>query len=204
MASPKKNSDKDVLYTVTKDSLSTIHYYLNTRDYSSASIVQSNRFPNHTEFVLEENLSKNVMGQSMLTLKTFGTREGFTVTRTEGGSRDLVEMAEYRVTPLPLMGMSMSRVACASGVVRVSENVLDSVTRQKIQEFAKRNPEIAEELKKNPLPIVQHARASKAAFTSASTLTFAEAIDTPSEFQACPDHMPNVVVDKLNKKSATR
>lgn len=83
-------------------------------------------------------------------------------------------------------------VQCGRNSVRATNNVVDDVTRERIQSFAKDHPELAAKL-----------RASQAQITTiqGTPVTLAQVENTSSQFRACPEaqRQNGMVVEKLTR-----
>lgn len=187
----KWDSGQTLYATLLEDSGEKFHHYMTSVGETSevqVSVVQSKR-TGSVEFEIQE---KKADGTSVA-FKTSSLDQGYRIDKEKDGySVSNLESAEHRDTNVLtfLFVDNLSSVHCkdSNASVRVSENVLDSVTRDKIQQFALRNPEIAAELEKLDLPIVKT--------DLGKSMTFAQAVETPSSYKSCPVGKPAVAVER--------
>ncbi len=80
-----------------------------------------------------------------------------------------------------------------SEFINVNEN--ESVTRDKLKQFAEDHPALGIALRGERLPVTVVGGIPK---------SFGEAIDTPSQYRACPENRSGIVLERLTEKSAAR
>lgn len=86
-------------------------------------------------------------------------------------------------------------LSCGGAKKDIVTNETESVTRDKLQQFAEAHPQLAAVLRKVELPVT---------VTGGLPVSFAKAVDTPSEFRACPENRSGILLERITEKSAKR
>jgi len=115
------------------------------------------------------------------TLVTHGDRRGYEQTRVDALGHSVQErigVDTYLRWPTE-WGASIDRIYCAGHErdTNVIPAITDSVTRDKIQQFAQSHPELRDRLQHVTLPVT---------LSGGKQINFGEALAQPSDFRACP------------------
>jgi hypothetical protein len=86
-------------------------------------------------------------------------------------------------------------LTCPTGKKQTTANETESVTRDKLKQFAEDHRQLASVLRGVELPVTVMGELP---------VTFAKAIDTPSQYRACPENRSGIVIERLTEKSAKR
>lgn len=136
-----------------------------------------------TEDPTDHNKVTLALKDATSTLVTQGNARGF---------KAMVGFAEQSAEPWRILA---DTVTCGKAKADASVNELESVTRDKLQQFAADHPQLAAAIRKVELPVT---------VVGGLPVSFAKAVDTPTQYRACPEDRSGIVVERLTEKSAKR
>lgn len=84
---------------------------------------------------------------------------------------------------------------CPAGSESINANKTESATREKLQEFAGNHPQLATALRGVELPVT---------VAGGLPVSFAKAVEAPTQYRACPEDRSGIVLERLTEKSAKR
>jgi hypothetical protein len=126
------------------------------------------------------------------TLTTFGNHRGYEAVHTNrnGGVTKEKTVQDSKLGKFFELGGVVDRVECPGlqRDVNISPSVTDQVTRDKLQDFADKHPDLRDTLKTVGLPVT---------VTGGLQINFAEALKLPSSFESCPVGKREAIVTKV-------
>lgn len=115
---------------------------------------------------------------------------------TQGDARGFSLSKEGRVvqhtTNWPILRDTLN---CPAGSESIESNKTEAATREKLQEFAQNHLQLASALRGVELPVT---------VAGGLPVTFAKAVDVPTQYRACPEDRSGIVLERLTEKSAKR
>jgi hypothetical protein len=175
------------IITSSANPVTTEHYY----DAQNGTVKFTRlRDDKGGEAILREDPSDHAKVTLSLTSK-----DRKSVLTTQGDERGYDANVEGKPQATTAYPVVRDTLTCNGKGYNLTTNETESVTRDKLQQFAGDYPQLAAALRKIELPVT---------VVGGLPVSFAKAVDTPTQYRACPEDRSGIGLERLTEKSAAR